>query len=377
MDWDESPFHCCEVSRQKPSTATASTRVQNRPHAPLGAIPPATVLTSDRAVFRPTSPTRFPAHPQSVPLLRPNQEQSRIKPRNTDGQVQRTGLFEKEKKKGEEELEKLLGRLGSLDGTEEVSQLSTIMEKSESSSQDRDSVDLVPVRGPTPAEDSAASSISPFPSSRIVSSRRENNAGLVKEEKAPSLDSVAALVSRIKRQREALESQEKPVAPPAGQVLLPTIKRGSQPVPQQYKLNTDFIKKVLEFSRSSDLASSSSGSVSEAQVRVNIVLPGSSSSTFSEPSPILKPQQMNRVIPSKANPRSNDRHSKKKPPQKQLEGDAEAEKQKKLRFYIEKLLKMKHEEIENLSSSSTNDSRKQVCVNGFVTVDIVGIYDSC
>ena len=378
MDWDESPFHCCEVSRQKPSKeTTTSTRVQNRPHAPLGAIPPATVLTSDRAVFRPTSPTRFPAHPQSVPLLRPNQEQSRIKPRNTDGQVQRTGLFEKEKKRGEEELEKLLGRLGSLDSTEEVSQLSTIMEKSESSSQDRDSVDLVPVRGPTPAEDSAASSISPFPSSRIVSSRRENNAGLVKEEKAPSLDSVAALVSRIKRQREALESQEKPVAPPAGQVLLPTIKRGSQPVPQQYKLNTDFIKKVLEFSRSSDLASSSSGSVSEAQVRVNIVLPGSSSSTFSEPSPILKPQQMNRVIPSKANPRSNDRHSKKKPPQKQLEGDAEAEKQKKLRFYIEKLLKMKHEEVENLSSSSTNDSRKQVCVNGFVTVDIVGIYDSC
>ena len=381
MDWDESPFHCCEVSRQKPSKeTTTSTRVQNRPHAPLGAIPPATVPTSDRAAFRPTSPNRFPAHPQSVPLLRsqrPNQEPSRIKPRNTDGQVQRTGLFEKEKKRGEEELEKLLGRLGSLDGTEEVSQLSTIMEKSESSSQDRDSVDLVPVRGPTPAEDSAASSISPFLSSRIVSSRRENNAGLVREEKAPSLDSVAALVSRIKRQREALESQEKPVAPPAGQVLLPTIKRGSQPVPQQYKLNTDFIKKVLEFSRSSDLASSSSGSVSEAQVRVNIVLPGSSSSTFSEPSPILKPQQMNRVIPSKANPRSNDRHSKKKPPQKQLEGDAEAEKQKKLRFYIEKLLKMKHEEVENLSSSSTNDSRKQVCVNGFVTVDIVGIYDRC
>ena len=38
MDWDESPFHCCEVSRQKPSKeTTTSTRVQNRPHAPLGA----------------------------------------------------------------------------------------------------------------------------------------------------------------------------------------------------------------------------------------------------------------------------------------------------------------------------------------------------
>ena len=284
-----------------------------------------------------------------------NQEPSRIRPKSSNGQVGHKGLAAEEKKKGREQLEKLLGSLGSLDSTEEVSQLSTILEKSESSL-GRDSVDLVPVRGPTPAEDSAASSISPFPSSRIVSSRREKEAS--REEEAPSLDSVSALVSRIKRQREALESQEKKVAQP-GQAFLPTIKSGvQQPVPQQYKLNTDFIKKVLEFSRSSDLASSSSAS--EAQVRINVVLPASSS-TLSEPSPILKPQQINSGLrQAKTNPRSSEKRSKKKQPQKQFEDDAEAEKQKKLRYYIEKLLQMKHEEVENLSSASTNDSRKQV-----------------
>ena len=138
-----------------------------------------------------------------------SQEPSRIRPKSTNSQVGHRGLSAEEKKRGREQLEKLLGSLGSLDSTEEVSQLSTILEKSESS-QGRDSVDLVPVRGPTPAEDSAASSISPFPSSRIVSSRREKETG--REEKAPSLDSVAALVSRLKQQREALENQENPNA---------------------------------------------------------------------------------------------------------------------------------------------------------------------
>ena len=70
------------------------------------------------------------------------------------------------------------------------------------------------------------------------------------------------------------------------------------------------------------------------------------------------------IRPAKTNPKSTEKRSKKKQPQKQqqkhLEDDAESEKQKKLRYYIVKLLQMKHEEVENLSSASTNDSRKQV-----------------
>jgi len=355
LDW-ESPFHCCEVSRQKPSKESSRATSLNRPSLPLGATASAKNILPRQNSLRPHSVSSEKAPMLSQQDLRLiNQEPSRIRPKSSTGQVGHRGSSAEEKKKGREQLEKLLGSLGSLDSTEEVSQLSTILEKSESSL-GRDSVDLVPVRGPTPAEDSAASSISPFPSSRIVSSRREKEAS--REENAPSLDSVSALVSRIKRQREALESQEKKVAQP-GQAFLPTIKSGvQQPVPQQYKLNTDFIKKVLEFSRSSDLASSSSAS--EAQVRVNVVLPASSS-TLSEPSPILKPQQINSGLrPAKTNPRSSEKRHKKKQPQKQFEDDAEAEKQKKLRYYIEKLLQMKHEEVENLSSASTNDSRKQV-----------------
>ena len=354
----ESPFHCCEVSRHKPSQKSSRATSLNRPGLPLGATASAkNILPSSRKnSLRPQSVSSEKAHMISEQDLRLiNQEPPQLRSKSSNSQAGHLGLSAEEKKRGKEQLEKLLGSLGSLDSTEEVSQLSTILEKSESSL-GRDLVDLVPVRGPTPAEDSAASSISPFPSSRIVSSRREKEAG--KEEKAPSLDSVAALVSRIKQQREALEKQEKKVSQPS-QAFLPTIKSGvQQPVPQQYKLNTDFIKKVLEFSRSSDLASSSSSS--EAHIKVNVVLPASSS-TLSEPSPILKPQQINSGLrPAKTNPRSSEKRSKKKLSQKQFEDDAEAEKQKKLRYYIEKLLQMKHEEVENLSSASTNDSRKQV-----------------
>merc|ERR1719234_3109613 len=67
--------------------------------------------------------------------------------------------------------------------------------------------------------------------------------------------------------------------------------------------------------------------------------------------------------PPKTNPRSTEKRSKKKKrqQQKQSQDDVKSEKHKKLRYYIEKLLQMKHEEVENLSSaSSTNDSRKQV-----------------
>ena len=134
-------------------------------------------------------------------------------------------------------------------------------------------------------------------------------------------------------------------------------------MPQQYKMNTDFVKKVLDFSRSSTLATSSS--TSETEVRVNIRLPASSS-TLSEPSPILKPQQINPNGPADIKSKPNEKRlkKKKKQSQKQNQDDSqllESEKQMKLRYYVEKLLKMKHEEVENLSTAESNDSKKQVC----------------
>ena len=163
-----------------------------------------------------------------------------------------------------------------------------------------------------------AHQISPFPSSRVVSSRRDDepigSADVV--ENPHSIDSVAALVSRIKRQRELLEKQAqlKPQMCGPGHPLLPTIKRdGHQPQPQQYKMNTDFVKKVLDFSRSSTLATSSS--TSETEVRVNIRLPASSS-TLSEPSPILKPQQINPNGPADIKSKPNEKRLKKKQSQK-------------------------------------------------------------
>ena len=360
----ESPFHCCEVSRQKPdlrhgvSQKPSTSRASSRP---MSGLPKSGLNTQTASQSR--SIERVPALSGEIKSLHKAVTIGENKPRKPARQVE-----QQISARGREQLEDLLGRLGSLNSTEEPSQLSTISERSEGSvASSRDSVDLVPVRGPTPEEDSAASSISPFPSSRVVSSRRDDepigSADVV--ENPHSIDSVAALVSRIKRQRELLEKQAqlKPQICGSGHPLLPTIKRdGHQPLPQQYKMNTDFVKKVLDFSRSSTLETPSS--TSETEVRVNIRLPASSS-TLSEPSPILKPQQINPTGPADIKSKPNEKRLKKKKQQsqKQNQDDSqllESEKQMKLRYYVEKLLKMKHEEVENLSTAESNDSKKQV-----------------
>ena len=374
----ESPFHCCEVSRQKPdlrhgvSQKPSTSRASSRPMSGL----PKSGLNAQTA-SQSRSIERVPAFSGEIKSLHKGVTIGENKPRKPARHVEQQIIA-----RGREQLEDLLGRLGSLNSTEEPSQLSTISERSEGSvGNSRDSVDLVPVRGPTPEEDSAASSISPFPSSRVVSSRRDDepigSADVV--ENPHSIDSVAALVSRIKCQRELLEKQAqlKPQMCGPGHPLLPTIKRGGhQPMPQQYKMNTDFVKKVLDFSRSSTLATSSS--TSETEVRVNIRLPASSS-TLSEPSPILKPQQINPNGPADIKSKPNEKRlKKKKQSQKQNQDDSqllESEKQMKLRYYVEKLLKMKHEEVENLSTAESNDSKKQVCECFYSQSRIIWLHD--
>ena len=250
---------------------------------------------------------------------------------------------------GVRELEHLLGSLGSLDSTEEVSassSLSTIQEGSE-----RDSLDCVPVRGPTPAEDSLASSASPFPSSRLDSMGREESDG------GTSLDSVTRMVARVRQQRELLERRQGAARPPQEHLFLSTVEGGRSKQPPsgpQYKLNTDFIKKVLDFSRSSEnTCSSSSTTPGPDVVRVNVVL-DSSSPRSPSPSPISKPAER-RAGPQQRRPE----------PQHLQQPPLHLEKQAKLRYYVEKLLQMKHEDIEALTpstinSASSSGSRKQV-----------------
>jgi hypothetical protein len=233
-------------------------------------------------------------------------------------------------REGREELQRLLAGLGSMDSTEEGSGLSTVLERSEAAS---DCVDLVPERGPTPAEDSLASSGSPFPSLAMAAS-------------SPGLGSVASLVARIRRQREALDrragldsSPEGPGQPASAffSTVAGAAVAGNMAAPQQYKINKDFVKKVLEFSRSSSDQTASSTVSGPPEVRIKVVIPDVSSS-LPAPSPPSAPKQ--------------------------------PEQQAKLRYYIEKLLQLRHEDVQNLSSpaltasrpssSSSSSARKQV-----------------
>merc|ERR1719239_439382 len=121
LDW-ESPFHCCEVSRQKPSKETkpsSRATLLNKPDLPLGAISSSgknMLPPQQQASLRPhsVSSERAPlSSGQDVRLI--NQEQSQNRPNSSNGQVGRRGLSVEEKDKKRGQLEKLLGSLNSLD----------------------------------------------------------------------------------------------------------------------------------------------------------------------------------------------------------------------------------------------------------------------
>ena len=340
--------------------------------------------------------TQCPVHPTPIPFNPPpifkeaggkqeenrgRRQQERLRSREGPG-----GDRKQEQTSSHQELELLLARLGELDSTEEVSLLSTILEMSESRGSEEearsrmqleeqvartrqdaevrsrnlemrsralDDVDCVPVRGPTAAEDSAASSISPFPSSRMsrpeCGGQQEQVGG--RNQSAPSLASVTDLVSRIRQQREAMEQEARSRRTASSLAVFPPVlgmgegRGGKEAGPGQaksYMLNKEFIQKVLDFSRSTDNNSTSTNSSSRPEVRVHVVeqsppSPPPALYAPTAPSPILKP----------------------------------SEKETKLRYYVKKLLKMKHEDIEDLSSASTltkdslpsgssSGSRKQV-----------------
>lgn len=273
-------------------------------------------------------------------------------------------------REGRRRLVELLGGLGSLEATEvsevsEVSGLSTVSEGGESSLA---SVDLVPVRGPTPEEDSLASSASPFPSSRM--DRGEMIEG---EGRRVELATVAGLVARIRRQREAMEERSK-IAQPRHQALLPTLQPSGAKERGLYKMNKGFIQKVLDFSRSSSL--------SETEVKVGVAVP-----PVTSPSPQELPAAGPRRVRHKPRVRRQERglEQRGKEGRGKLEGRSRvggpgkegqckaeetapadlpevAGKQEKLRYYVEKLLQLRHEDVAQLSSASTpgDSARKQV-----------------
>jgi len=271
-------------------------------------------------------------------------------------------------REGRRRLEELLGGLGSLEATE-VSGLSAVSEDGETS------VDLVPVRGPTPEEDSLASSASPFPSSRMDRGER-----MEEGRRGSDLATVAGLVARIRQQREAMEERSN-LAKPQPQALLPILPPSGAKERGQYKMNKDFIQKVLDFSRSSSL--------SETEVKVNVLVHPATS-----PSPQVLPAARPRRVRHKPREKRKEGGLEQRGKEerggrevrgkqvgqskvdgygkggqgKKVEGTAPPDlpwvdgKQEKLRYYVEKLLQLKHEEVAQLSSASTpgDSARKQV-----------------
>merc|ERR1719318_731104 len=261
----------------------------------------------------------------------------------------RTAELEREKKalemrrrEGHRQLSKLVSPLGQLDSTEEVSCLSTIMEESEMISPTMtDSVDLATGRGRIRAEGSKESSVSPFMETNIE--RRK----LVEKD----LSSVKEVMARVKMQGKVLEKAETHFMTVEGS---PGGQASKLPVTAKpYKIDQQFVKRVLEFSSSSFLSSSSlsSSNSSKATKQPNIV-------------PTSHPASLQ---PHKSHPKqkySSHHHKASHPPAKAPKPPKKASlppphtPQPHLRYYIEKLLSLRQEDVQNLSVSSSTPDRQ-------------------
>ena len=265
-----SPFTRCEVSRHRtPSpkagprtcTATSTSFVPAPPTYPAPApsthpapAPPTYTYTHQTSLASAPRPNLDHAPPTSLAPAPPGPHKAALRTlasRARAPEQRRQRSQEEEVREGRKRLVELLGGLGSLEATE-VSGLSAVSEDGETS------VDLVPVRGPTPEEDSLASSASPFPSSRMDRGER-----MEEGRRGSDLATVAGLVARIRQQREAMEERSN-LAKPQPQALLPILPPSGAKERGQYKMNKDFIQKVLDFSRSSSL--------SETEVKVNVLV---------------------------------------------------------------------------------------------------------
>lgn len=244
------------------------------------------------------------------------------------------------------ELVKLVSPLGGLDSTEEVSCLSTIMEETEmNSSSYKDTVDMATVKDGdklVALEDSKESSLSPFPESNI--DRRK--------EKETDLTAVKQLMARVKMQGKVLEKSDTHFMTvegrPGGQETYHSA------VFKPYKIDQQFVQRVLEFSSSSAACSSSMSS--------------SSTSKHSSSDTSLKLERFRRpVVPQtfperRKSSKPASKHKKKLDSAAIGKENAKSElfavpestnpDQPQLRYYIQKLLNLRQEDIRNLSVSS-------------------------
>ena len=259
----------------------------------------------------------------------------------------------KEKRK---ELVKLVSPLGELDSTEDVSCLSTIIEETENNSSSyKDTVDMVTSRDRdklVALEDSKESSLSPFPESNI--DRRKVG--------ETDLATVRHLMARVKMQGKVLEKSDTHFMTVEGR---PGDKETNHSAAfKPYKINQQFVQRVLEFSSSSLVCSSS--------------LSSSNSSKHSD-SGILKPAEFKRPVAPKSFPKPLKSSKPASKPKRQLDSvvtHKENDKtevfavpgstnpdQPQLRYYIEKLLNLRQEDIRNLSVSSCTTPERPIKTN--------------
>jgi len=169
------------------------------------------------------------------------------------------------------------------------------------------------------------------------------------------LASVSLLLAKVREHREQMERQgrlltknthfppvEPSVFPPLKSSvfapLLPTVEGREEvmrdkeaPVRKPFQMDQQFVRKVLEFSSSSSIRSVS------PDLRVKVVLPSCTDSSHRDSS----------------NKETNAPHRRRKK-KKDGKDTKDTDKDARLRYYVKKLLEMKHEDIENLSGMTTS-----------------------
>ena len=256
------------------------------------------------------------------------------------------------------EVKKLVNSVKPLDNTEEpssMSGLSTIMEVTENITATELPHDYNDV-----SEDDRTI-MSPFPQSEMICNRSDN----IKTD----LESVKKLIDRVKRQGEKVRLSDSHFLNITGKSFQSQSgNKESCSIAEKYQVNHQFIKRVMDFASSSSLTVSSSDDsssfrpVKAPNSKTDIVSQLKSKSLHSHIfhrsvlSPIPKAKFRNFI--------KNNAHVQSENTSQSLcqeiafnnEGGLDSDLQTQLRYYIEKLLRMNHEEISDLSVTTTATS---------------------
>ena len=246
------------------------------------------------------------------------------------------------------------------DNPESMSGLSTILEVTENMSSSRH---------PGVTEEA-----SPFPQSELLSQRsaRAESRGGVAE---MDLVAVRRLIDRVKKQGEQIKLTDAHYLNVTGTSLGASNKAvdDTDVGGKKYEVNQDFIEKVLNFSSSQSLTLSSD----ESSVFRPVKLPSPKTVQSSDMKP-LQPQKLPKKffeksilspIPKTESTEKNqglEKVSMFKPvespkiSQSLSHSKAFSKRNEQLRYYILKLLQMKHDEVDDLSLTSTDNSTHEV-----------------